>query len=273
MWQDTNQITPKKSLGQNFLTSPVVPTWMCDAAKLVPGDIVVEIGPGTGALTRILLERGAIVHALETDLRAITLLKETFATAIAAKQLFLSHGDARHLDISAWLSSLPPYKIIANIPYYLSGYLLRACLEASNPPKTLVFLMQKEVVTRIARDKKASLLSLSVAVYGTPAYIKTVSRGHFQPPPKVDSAILAVTDIQHQAFPTTGDREHFFAILHLGLGQKRKQLLGCLATKYQREQLVNIFLDLGLQPTVRGEDVPLKTWLLLATRLKSSTQL
>lgn len=257
----------KKSLGQNFLTSDVVPTWMCDAGDVQPGDIVLEIGPGTGALTRVLLERGATVHAVETDDRALLILTTTFTGAISSGQLTLYRGDVRDFNLAELAATFGPYKIVANIPYYVSGFLLRTCLELPQPPTTLVFLMQKEVVSRITRDKKQSLLSLSVAVYGQPRYFKTVSRGHFNPPPKVDSAILVVTDISHQALPTIGDRDTFFQLLHLGLGQRRKQLVGNLSPTYGRTLIEQVFLDLGIQTLIRGEDLPLATWLQLFRRL------
>jgi 16S rRNA (adenine1518-N6/adenine1519-N6)-dimethyltransferase len=261
----------KKSLGQNFLTSAVVPGFMCDAGQVTSGDIVIEIGPGTGALTRVLLERGATVHAIETDDRALAVLTTTFADALSSGQLTLHPGDVRTMDIPSLVFAFAEYKIIANIPYYLSGFLLRTCLELPHPPKTLVFLMQKEVVHRITRDKKQSLLSLSVAVYGTPHYFKTVTRGHFNPPPKVDSAILLVRDISHANLPSQADRDAFFALLHLGLGQRRKQLLGCLAPHYTREALTTIFETLGLSMTVRGEDLTLPMWLMLFRTLHPAT--
>jgi 16S rRNA (adenine1518-N6/adenine1519-N6)-dimethyltransferase len=128
--------------------------------------------------------------------------------------------------------------------------------------------MQKEVVERIARDKKSSLLSLSVRVYGEPKYFKTVSRGHFKPAPNVDSAILAISNITHTELPTTADREAFFTLLHAGLGQRRKQLLGTLTSLYPREALEHIFTELELPLNVRGEDLTIKTWLTLYHTLK-----
>ncbi len=261
----------KKSLGQNFLTTPVVPNWMCDAGAVGAGDIVIEIGPGTGALTRALLARGATVYAIETDERAVAVLKETFAAEITAGQLHLIYDDVRTFDFGTLPIVKNPYKIVANIPYYLSGFLLRHCLELPKPPTTIVFLMQKEVVERITRDKKSSLLSLSVRVYGEPKYFKTVSRGHFKPAPNVDSAILAIHNITHEALPTTADREAFFILLHAGLGQRRKQLLGTLTSLYPREALEHIFTDLELSLTVRGEDLSIKTWLTLYRTLQQSS--
>ncbi|MFM2340062.1 MAG: dimethyladenosine transferase, rRNA (adenine1518-N6/adenine1519-N6)-dimethyltransferase [Candidatus Parcubacteria bacterium] len=253
----------KKSLGQNFLTTGVVPHWMCEAGAVGAGDTIIEIGPGTGALTRTLLARGATVYAIETDDRAVAVLRETFASEIAEGQLHLIYDDVRTFAFESLPIQQKSYKIVANIPYYLSGFLLRHCLELPNPPTTIVFLMQKEVVERIARDKKSSLLSLSVRVYGEPKYYKTVSRGHFKPAPNVDSAILVVKNINHERLPTIAERERFFALLHEGLGQRRKQLIGALTHRYERAALEAIFAHLNFLPTVRGEDLSIDNWLSL----------
>jgi len=258
----TEKIVAKKSLGQNFLTSPVVPKWMCDAGNIEAGDGVIEIGPGTGVLTRELLARGARVTAIETDSRMITILENTFAEEIASGALKLIYADIRTFPLSSILN-ISSYKIIANIPYYLSGYLLRISLETSPPPVTVVFLMQKEVVERIARAKKSSLASLSVAVFGTPKYYKTVSRGHFLPSPNVDSAILSITNISHTALPDTVAREKFFTLLHAGFQSKRKQLVGNLQTLIPREEMTHFLLDHSLPITSRAEDLPIATWLTL----------
>lgn len=262
----------KKSLGQHFLTSNVVPTWMCDAARVTAGDIVLEIGPGTGVLTREILARGATVIALEADARAVAVLEESFAHEIGNKRLILYHTDVRKTAFA----SIPQlrdhqYKVVANIPYYLSGMLFRELLESSVQPETLVFLVQKEVAKRVAsnleRGEKESLLSLSVKAYGDPSYVKTVSKGHFMPPPKVDSAIVSVQNIARDNFQTL-DPAFFFKLLHLGLRAKRKQLLGNLAHTFDRTTLITAFSTLSLSVSTRGEDVPLDMWLKLAHLLK-----
>lgn len=262
----------KKSLGQHFLTTPTVPNWMCDAAKIARGDIVLEIGPGTGALTGVLLERGATVVALEADARALLVLKKEFQDAIANKQLILYHADARALDLED-IQELHDhkFKVVANIPYYLSGFLFRSILESAKQPTTLVFLVQKEVAKRITtkleRGEKESLLSLSVKVYGEPNYVKTVSRGHFSPAPNVDSAIIQVSNITQEKLPNK-DKALFFETLHLGFGQKRKQLLGNLSKQYDRTKLTHLFSTLSLPLSTRAEDVPLKQWLELVNKLQ-----
>lgn len=268
--EPTEKFAHKKSLGQNFLTSEVVPQWMCDAGEVASGDVVFEIGPGTGMLTKTLLARGATVYAVEADARAFEILQSTFADEVACGQLKLFYGDARTITPSSLDLQNHSFKIVANIPYYLSGFLLRLALENTIQPTTLVFLIQKELAARIARDKKESILALSVKAFGTPKYFKTVTRGHFNPQPKVDSAILQVSNVHHTNFTEAG-AEEFFALLHLGLGKKRKQLMTNLKEVYAKDLLETAFLELHLSPTVRGEDLPLPTWLKLLYTLNPQT--
>lgn len=265
------RITAKKSLGQHFLTSAVVPSWMCDAAEITSDDTVLEIGPGTGVLTKEILSRGATVVALEADLRAIEVLEETFAAEISDGTLILHHIDVRKLDLATLpLISDHTFKVVANIPYYLSGFLFRTFLESAVQPTDLVYLVQKEVAKRITTDlqrgEKESLLSLSVKVYGTPKYIKTVTRGHFTPPPKVDSGVIAIRNITRENF-THIEESLFFNLLHLGFGQKRKQLLGNLSKQYSREILTNTFSTVDIPVSARAEDIPLEKWLKLVQAL------
>jgi 16S rRNA (adenine1518-N6/adenine1519-N6)-dimethyltransferase len=256
----------KKSLGQNFLTSDIVPNWMCEAGEVQPGDLVLEIGPGTGMLTRALLARKARVIAVEADIRAVLELEKTFAEELATEQLTIHHGDVREITPAIIGLQNHAFKVVANIPYYLSGFLLRTLLESQIQPTSLTFLIQKELAHRIVRDKKESLLSLSVKAFGEPVYFKNVGRGHFHPQPRVDSAILLVKNINQANF-TDINSAYFFDILHLGLGKKRKQLLTNLSEKYDRSIITTIFTALGLSLTVRGEDVPLPTWISLVHAL------
>ncbi|MES2749150.1 MAG: 16S rRNA (adenine(1518)-N(6)/adenine(1519)-N(6))-dimethyltransferase RsmA [Patescibacteria group bacterium] len=257
----------KKSLGQNFLTSDVVPKWLTEAGEVTRNDTVIEIGPGTGALTKSLLATGANVIALEADNRAVVILEDVFKDYITSKQLTLIHFDARELSVSDLGLTHQQFKVVANIPYYLSGFLLRTFLENPIQPSQLVFLMQKEVVERIARASKSSILSLSVQAFGVPKYIKTVTRGHFNPKPKVDSAILRVSDITTNNFASVAEQQLFFELLHLGFGQKRKQLLSNFSHRYDRGTLEQLFTTLKIRLDARAETLPLPTWLSLTKHL------
>lgn len=262
----------KKSLGQHFLNSDLVPGWLADAATLAEGETVVEIGPGTGALTKELLRRGAKVIALEADHRAIERLEEDFPSEIETKQLIIKHADVRHFTLEELELPTGSFKVVANIPYYLSGLLFRNFLSGKIQPNTLVFLVQKEVAKRVcsnlAKGDKSSLLSLAVEAFGQTKYVKAVSAGHFTPPPKVDSAIVLVSNINRDHFKNL-DQEFFFSVLHLGFGQKRKQLLGNLAKEFSRSQLATIFNDLNISEQTRAEDLDLKSWLALAKKLST----
>jgi len=249
----------KKSLGQHFLNSDYAPKKMCDAANLIAGDIVLEVGPGTGILTKEILARGAHVIAIEADRRAIESLETSFSKEITGGQLVIHQHDARTLNPSDFGVTDHQYKVVANIPYYISGSLFRSFLDTQCQPTDLVFLVQKEVAQRITRDSKESLLSVSVKIFGTPQYVCTVKKGHFNPSPKVDSAIVAITNINRDAFATTSSKQ-LFALLHLGFGQKRKQLLGNLAKEYDRATTSNILTKLEIPQDVRAEDVPPQTW-------------
>jgi 16S rRNA (adenine1518-N6/adenine1519-N6)-dimethyltransferase len=271
--ETSEKFAHKKSLGQNFLTSDVVPNWLVAAGEVTAADTVLEIGPGTGALTKILLKNGARVIALEADSRAMTILEALFENEIKTGQLRLIHGDARELSIASIGLSHQQFKVVANIPYYLSGFLLRTLLENPIQPSKLVFLMQKEVVTRIARDTKESILSLSVKAFGVPKYVKTVTRGHFNPPPKVDSAILQINDISLSNFSDNNEQNLYFELLHLGFGQKRKQMLSNFAHDYDRTTLEGIFTELGLKLDIRAETVSLSSWLSLTKKLSSVPRL
>jgi len=256
----------KKSLGQHFLNSDFVPKQMCDAADLAVGDIVLEIGPGTGILTREILLRGCQVIAIEADLRAIAELKESFASEIASGQLTIHHHDARQLDLAQFGLVDQQFKVVANIPYYISGLLFRLCLESDIQPTTLVFLVQKEVAQRIARDPKSSILSMSVRVFGDPSYIGTIKRGHFTPPPAVDSAIIAVYNISRDRLQSTSTKD-FFDALHVAFGQKRKQLAGNWRQLFDKERVVQELAILDLPATTRAEDLSIDQFLTLLAQV------
>ncbi len=246
----------KQALGQNFLMHQATAERIADAAGITPSTVVLEIGPGTGMLTRALLSRAGKVIAVETDQDLIPVLKEDFAASIADGRLTIHSADIRTFD----LGSLPEgYAVVANIPYYITGEIMRLLLTTQNKPSSVTVLVQKEVAERIVRSKKESLLSLSVKAFGTPSYKFTVPRGAFRPAPNVDSAVLNIRDIEHP-FDTKHEEERFFEILRAGFAHKRKRLAKNLEEVASAESIHSAFMGLGLSANERAEDVALAVW-------------
>lgn len=257
----------KKSLGQNFLKSKKALADIVQAARITPGDTVLEVGPGKGALTGALLAAGAHVIAIEKDRELIPLLKESFTEAIHTKQLELIDGDIVEFEPADHPLLKKTYKLVANIPYYITGLLFRKFLESAHQPEVMVFLVQKEVAERIvARDGKESILSISVKAYGTPKYIGKVGKEYFSPAPSVDSAIIAVYDISKQKLNGIPEKA-FFDLLHAGFAHKRKKLAGNLkegAPGYDKETISTAFSACSIDPDARAEELSVEQWICLA---------
>lgn len=257
----------KKSLGQNFLMHARIAERIALTAELKPDDTVLEIGPGTGMLTRALLALAGRVVAVEADYELYEKLKTDFANEIAERRLELIHADIRDYPLNTTTVLNRGYKVVANIPYYLTGEIFRMFLEAENQPSSMTLLVQKEVADRIvARDGKPysakatkgkeSILSLSVKAYGTPKREFLVPRGAFKPAPNVDSAVLTIRNISRKNFATETEEKKFFELIRAGFAHKRK---------YVRKNLAEAGLPQGDLPMkARAEDVPLSTWLALS---------
>ncbi|MEK9177058.1 MAG: 16S rRNA (adenine(1518)-N(6)/adenine(1519)-N(6))-dimethyltransferase RsmA [Patescibacteria group bacterium] len=285
-------------LGQHFLTNPGIAANIAEAGRVRKGEVVLEVGPGKGILTDALLSKGARVVAIEKDTVMVSLLRTRFAQEIADGQLTLIEDDIRSFVQGPGLTHLVglaetrvsamsktrvfdkrrAYKVVANIPYYITGELVRMFLTAKHQPTTIVFLVQKEVAERIVgnpeqrrgtRPKKESVLSLSVKAYGTPRYAGTVKAGSFSPPPSVDSAILAIEKISRKNFKTVSE-ESFFRVVKAGFAQKRKTLGGNLKKVFGERALVALTAS-GIAPTTRAEVVSLEGWLRLAREVSDST--
>lgn len=254
----------KKSLGQNFLMHAQTAERIASVATIPPSGVVLEIGPGTGMLTKALLTLAPKVFAIEADQNLIPALEERFASEIASEQLELICGDVRPFEATQIVGD---YALIANIPYYITGEILRKFLTESHKPASMTLLVQKEVAVRIARSKKESLLSLSVKAFGTPIYRFTVPRGAFKPAPNVDSAVLSIEGIDQHAFEDSAAEEHFFRILRAGFSQKRKRLAKNLEQEFSRENIAIAFSLAELTEHVRAEDVSLSAWRVLARSL------
>ncbi len=260
----------KKSLGQNFLKSKEAVRDIVSAADIQPGDNILEIGPGKGVLTEALLAKlsdGGRLIVIEKDDRMIPLLREAFAGSLASGKLVLIHGDILEMTVEKLAECdlrEGQYKIIANIPYYITGQLLRMFLESSYQPSKMVLMLQKEVAQRIvARDGKESILSISVKAYGTPKYIAKVPAKYFSPEPAVDSAILLIDSISKQFFSKNQLSEAaFFETVKLGFSHKRKILASNL--EIPMEKRAETLASLGLGEKARAEEVSIEQWAALA---------
>lgn len=244
-------------LGQNFLMHKATASRIVEAAGITKNDTVLEVGPGKGMLTRELLARAKKVIALEVDTTLIPLLNETFAKEVAEKRLVLIEGDVRSFTPAQIRGK---YSLVANIPYYITGEIIRHFLEATHKPSSMTLLVQKEVAERIARSKKESVLSLAVKAYGIPSYRFTVPKGAFVPSPSVDSAVLSITNINKNAFENAKEEVWFFSVIHAGFAHKRKLLLNNIATLVDKKTVEKAFVHLNLSLSVRAEDVASPLW-------------
>lgn len=265
----------KKSLGQNFLKSDAVLAKIRDAADVVGNDIVLEIGPGLGALTEVLLKFAGKVIAIEKDDQLHATLQVTFANEIAAGKLDLIHGDVMAFDPellrSYCDSKLEVYKLIANIPYNITGAIIEKFLSAKFQPTMMVLMVQKEVAERIVAKNnkpgragslpgKESILSIAVKAYGVPTYISTVKAGNFVPAPSVDSAIIKIDGISRHRFKNAHHEQVFFQVMKAGFAHKRKTLAGNLKNILEPSIVDAALQAAGLHTTVRAEDVPIEIW-------------
>ncbi len=253
----------KKSLGQNFLKSETALRKIIEAGEIKPDDVILEIGPGRGALTEKLLERAGTVIAVEKDYELFELLKTKFSKEITANTLVLVCGDILQFSISNFQFS--KYKIVANIPYNVTGAILKKFLTNKHQPEMMVLMVQHEVAQRIlARDGKESILSISVKAYGEPKMIDKVDKRYFSPQPKVNSAIIKINNISRKNFEENGvDEKRFWEIVKKGFAHKRKKLLGNLKNLCKKDSL-------ALYGDKRAEDLSFLDWISLARAESSS---
>ena len=274
----------KKSLGQNFLKSNIAIKKIVEAGEIFSDDIILEIGPGKGILTEKLLEKSNHVIAVEKDRNLFQLLQEKFSSEIKKNKLILIEDDILKFDVKKNIlertlgrsdgdehrkfsaenfrgeseNILLDYKIIANIPYNITGAILKKFLTEKNKPSMMVLMVQHEVAKRIiARDKKESILSISVKAYGEPKMIMKVPARYFSPAPRVDSAIIAIKNISRKTFIENNiNEEKFWEIIHKGFAHKRKKLSGNLKNiiKNDSEDIKN----------KRAENLSLLDWINIA---------
>ncbi|OGE76994.1 MAG: ribosomal RNA small subunit methyltransferase A [Candidatus Doudnabacteria bacterium RIFCSPHIGHO2_02_FULL_48_21] len=265
-------IKPKKTLGQNFLVSEEILSEIVAAAELTPDDTVLEIGPGLGVLTSALGERAGLVLAVEKDKKIYSVLRKLFKNK---KNVKIINEDALFMDFSVILNSIQDpdwipdqvrndkhldYKVVANIPYYITGKLLQNFLTSDHKPSLMVLLLQKEVAERIvAKPGNMSILSISAQLYCDPDVVTIVGKENFYPPPQVDSAVVRLRILDKPRLAV--EEKKFFQLVKIGFAGKRKQLQNNLSNGYQKGRDYKTMLEeLGINPLARAQDLSLEDW-------------
>ncbi len=259
---------PNKSFGQNFLIDRSVLEKIVQAASIEPDDDILEVGSGTGVLTRELAQKARRVVAVELERDMLTLLAETTkdyknVELLARNLLFLDPTE---------LFAQAPYKLVANLPYYITAPTFRHFLENPHPPRLIVVMVQLEVAQRItAQPGDLSLLAVSVQFYGTPTIVAQVPASAFYPSPKVDSAILRI-DVNPQTSLTQTERDSFFRVVQAGFSERRKQLHNALThSLHYKNELIRAWLAAaGIDAGRRAETLSIDDWLRLWHVLESA---
>ncbi len=246
---------PKKSLGQHWLFDESSLEAMITAGAIKSTDTVVEVGPGLGPLTKKLCQKADKVIAVELD----DVLAAGLADKVKAKNLEVVHQSILDFDTK----NLPAgYKVIANIPYYLTSNLIRRMLENPNPPSVMVLLIQKEVAERVAAGPGSmGILSVATQYYAEVLLRELVPAELFTPPPKVDSQIIQISRRQESLFPDV-DTELFFKLVRAGFSEKRKKLRSSLsgALQLSKEQTDSFLKEASISPDARAQELTLDQW-------------
>jgi len=266
-------IKPSKRLGQNFLIDKNVLKKIIEAAELKPDDIILEIGPGLGILTLELAKKVKKVIAVEKDRTLSQILKDVLK-AEGINNVEVINKDI--LQISNFQFLISNYKIIANLPYYITSPVIRKFLESESPPQEMILMVQKEVAQRIcAKPPRMNLLAVAVQFYvhpvrnkisngAEPEIISYVSRNSFWPQPKVDSAIIKIVPrVFGYLYPKT-ETERFFKLVKAGFSSKRKMLKNNLSsTSLEARKIEKILKEIGLNPKIRAENLSIQDWIKL----------
>ncbi|WP_238538469.1 16S rRNA (adenine(1518)-N(6)/adenine(1519)-N(6))-dimethyltransferase RsmA, partial [Nitrolancea hollandica] len=251
-------VRPSKALGQNFLHDQKIVRRIAETAAIKPGDLVVEIGPGLGILTRELAKRAGEVIAVELDRRLAEHLRET----AGSPNIRIVEADILKTDLTA-LTGGRPYTVVANLPYSIAAAAIEHLLESAHPPERLVVMVQREVAERIvARPPEMSVLATAVQFYGVPKIAFRIGPGAFIPAPKVESAVLQI-DL-HPRPPLAGaERARFFELVRAGFGQRRKRLANALASGLRQPKPVveQRLTEASIAPDRRAETLTVADWL------------
>ena len=254
----------KKSLGQNLMVEPAALARLVAAADLTPQDAVLEIGAGTGSLTELLAAQARRVVAVEIDSRFIPYLRERLADQAHVE---IVQADILETDLRALLGpDAADYKVVANLPYYITSPILRHLLEGNAPPRLIVVTVQREVAERMsARPNAMNLLAVGVQFYGKPEVIGRLKPGNFYPPPAVESAIVRITPHPGGPLLPPADRDRFFRLVRAGFSQPRKQIKNSVAAGLHLDSgvVVGWLERAGIDPRRRAETLSMDEWLAL----------
>lgn len=248
-------ILPDKSLGQHWLHDQDALAAMCDVAEVQKKDTVLEIGPGLGTLTELLSKRAKKVIAVEFD----EALAQALPGRLAAENLTTEHQDILRFDFTTMPSG---YKIVANIPYYLTSNLIRVISESVNRPAVAALLVQKEVAERVAAAPgDMSLLSVSAQFYWEVSTGREVRAELFTPPPKVDSKILVLKRRKEPLFPDV-DIQQFFQLVKVSFAVRRKTLLNSLSAglRISKDRAGELLKEADIEPSLRPQSLSLPRW-------------
>jgi 16S rRNA (adenine1518-N6/adenine1519-N6)-dimethyltransferase len=247
-----------KRFGQNFLIDPNVVEKIADAGQITRDDVVLEVGPGIGTLTRALAERAGRVVTVEIDRKLIPVLEETLSDC---PNVQVVQGDILKTDVAALLAEDlqqgRTLKIAANLPYYVTTPIIMGFLESELPFSRMTFLVQKEVGERICAGpgtKAYGSLTIAAGYYAQPQILFNVPAAVFMPRPKVDSAVIALTR-REMPEVQTDDKGRFFALVKAAFLNRRKTLINGLTanTAYSKEALLTAMEACGIDPGIRGE--------------------
>lgn len=264
------KLNPNKTYGQNFLMDETILEDMIDEAEVKAGDTVLEIGPGIGNLTERLLDRAAKVLSIEKDSQFLPVLKSISAEHNTKEKTFFSYEltDALTYNFSEKLKGTS-YKVVANIPYYITGKIVQLFLRATHKPESMTLLMQKEVAYNIcAQPGSLNLLAISVQLFANPRVVCVVPGHKFYPAPKVDSAVIHI-DLPKKAKYKIKDEAKLFRILRACFSGKRKQLHNTLTNNLQLEKKVveTVLAKLKIDSAIRPQQLTIDQWLQLADEL------
>ncbi len=260
-------VTPGKHFGQNFMIDDNLLDFICRKAAPVPGEIILEIGPGLGSLTRKLLEAGAKVTAIEIDKR----LAEYLGKNISSPNFTLVCGDACRLDIMEFMPS--EFRIVANLPYSITSPFIARMTDLETPPSEMLFMLQKETGMRLASGpgtKNYGSLSVFVQSVYTVEYLRGVAPQVFFPAPEVDSAIVKFT--RRKDYPSLSDRKILHKLVRTAFSQRRKKMFKQIVTVFDREKTEKAYASMAISMNARAEELTVKQFMAMGRLMADDAQ-